>query len=128
MAHEIDTHVGQRIRAERILAGHSQMELGAQIGVKFQQVQKYETGANRVSASKLWLVAEFLDRPIESFFPSSEVNAFQKMVGFSDKDLRLFRMILSLSESQKSAVMNLVDQMVDPFRPVSREKDGDGDA
>lgn len=111
MAHPIDAHVGQRIRAERILAGKSQMEIGAHIGVKFQQVQKYETGANRVSASKLWLIAEYLDRPVESLFPSEEVETEQILTRFRENDLRLLRMITSLSHNQRLAVLNLVDQM-----------------
>lgn len=54
----IDAHVGARIRERRKSMGMTQTDLGNAIGVKFQQIQKYETGANRVSASKLFLMAE----------------------------------------------------------------------
>lgn len=56
----VDVHVGRRVRHMRILKNLTQEELGERIGVSYQQVQKYETGANRVSASKLyWIAAEF---------------------------------------------------------------------
>jgi transcriptional regulator with XRE-family HTH domain len=108
MTHPIDTHVGHRIRAERILAGQSQMELGAQIGVQFQQVQKYETGANRVSASKLWLIAASLDRPVAAFFPSDHSGIGRREESVSSEDLRLLGKIKRLNESQKSAILALV--------------------
>ena len=56
----IDTRVGARVRELRKGARLSQTELGEKIGVTFQQVQKYENGSNRISASKLWLIAQTL--------------------------------------------------------------------
>jgi len=64
----IDGHVGARIRQRRKTMGLSQTELATEIGVKFQQVQKYETGANRVSASRLFLIAETLQVDLGYFF------------------------------------------------------------
>jgi transcriptional regulator with XRE-family HTH domain len=64
----VDTLVGQRIRAKRLSASMSQAELGRAIGVRFQQVQKYESGVNRVSASRLWAIAEVLDVHVSHFF------------------------------------------------------------
>ncbi|MEY8842737.1 helix-turn-helix domain-containing protein, partial [Cribrihabitans sp. XS_ASV171] len=57
---EVDVTVGQRIKARRMALGMSQADLGDAVGVRFQQVQKYESGANRVSASRLWSIAEVL--------------------------------------------------------------------
>ncbi|WP_306150701.1 helix-turn-helix domain-containing protein [Roseovarius sp. MMSF_3281] len=68
MTHEVDKHVGKQIRARRHVLGLTQTELAEAIGVKFQQVQKYETGANRVSASKLFLMAETLQVEIAYFW------------------------------------------------------------
>jgi transcriptional regulator with XRE-family HTH domain len=68
MTHPIDAHVGKRIRHLRWRLGITQMLLASRIGVKFQQVQKYETGANRISASRLWEVSKALDVPISYFF------------------------------------------------------------
>lgn len=64
----IDVHVGQRMRQRRALLGMSQSVLGDAIGLTFQQVQKYERGANRVSGSRLFDLGRALDVPIEYFF------------------------------------------------------------
>lgn len=64
----VDIHVGNRLRMARTLAGMSQTALGEAIGVSFQQVQKYETGGNRISASRLWRLAAVLGTPVSSFF------------------------------------------------------------
>ncbi|MBI1208437.1 MAG: helix-turn-helix domain-containing protein [Azospirillum sp.] len=64
----IDAHVGSRVRLRRTLLGMSQEKLGEAIGLTFQQVQKYERGANRISASKLWQLSQVLDVPVSFFF------------------------------------------------------------
>lgn len=64
----VDVHIGGRIRARRKAIGVSQEQLATRLGIAFQQVQKYEHGANRVSASKLYDVAKVLDVPIAYFF------------------------------------------------------------
>ncbi|MBI1682253.1 helix-turn-helix domain-containing protein [Caulobacter hibisci] len=66
--HPVDRHVGALIRAHRRAAGVSQEDLAKAIGLTFQQVQKYETGENRISASKLVEVARTLDVPIAALF------------------------------------------------------------
>jgi len=68
----IDVHVGQRLRARRNICGVSQESLGDQVGITFQQIQKYENGANRISASRLWQFANILDCPVEFFFGGLE--------------------------------------------------------
>lgn len=68
MAHPVDVNVGKRIRHRRWLVGMTQQQLAEQVGIKFQQIQKYETGANRVSASRLWDISEALDVPVSFFF------------------------------------------------------------
>lgn len=68
MAHPVDVHVGQRIRHRRWLLGVTQQHLAEKVGIKFQQIQKYETGANRVSASRLWDIGEALDVDVSFFF------------------------------------------------------------
>ncbi|AVM74531.1 helix-turn-helix domain-containing protein [Magnetospirillum gryphiswaldense] len=64
----IDTHVGARLRLRRTLMGLSQTELAKSVGLTFQQVQKYESGANRISASRLYHISEALDVPVSFFF------------------------------------------------------------
>ncbi len=64
----VDVHVGARLRVRRTLLGMSQTTLGDAIGLTFQQVQKYERGSNRISASRLFALSRVLDVPIEYFF------------------------------------------------------------
>lgn len=77
--HPVDVHVGQRVKLRRTLMGMTQGKLGECIGLTFQQIQKYERGANRVSASKLWQLGNVLDVPVTYFFdemPDSVREAF----------------------------------------------------
>lgn len=74
--HVVDVHVGARLRLGRRLGKLSQDVLGQAAGVTFQQVQKYEGGANRISASALHAFARRLDRPIDWFFEGLEAPAF----------------------------------------------------
>jgi len=71
MPHPIDVMVGKRIRLRRVQLGLSQTELGQKLGVTFQQIQKYENGANRVSCSRLYETSVALEVPISFFFMDS---------------------------------------------------------
>ena len=66
--HPVDIYVGERVRYFRELKGMTQQQLSKQIGVRFQQVQKYESGANRTSASRLFLICEAFDITLLEFF------------------------------------------------------------
>lgn len=68
VANPVDIHVGQRIRQRRVLLGISQEKLAETMGMTFQQVQKYERGKNRVSASRLYQLSHILDVNISYFF------------------------------------------------------------
>jgi len=68
VTHSVDIHVGSRLRALRRRRGISQEHLASKLGVSFQQIQKYEKGANRISASSLFEAAEALDVSIMDFF------------------------------------------------------------
>jgi len=70
----VDVHVGGRIRTRRLLIGMNQEALAQALGLTFQQVQKYEGGANRVSASRLSQIAEILGVPIAYFFLGLETD------------------------------------------------------
>ena len=65
-----DPYIGAQIRAARLERGMSQAALGDALGVSFQQIQKYEKGANRISAGCLFELAEFLEKPLQWFFPA----------------------------------------------------------
>lgn len=66
--HPVDIHVGSRVRMRRTLLGMSQEKLGDALALTFQQVQKYERGANRVGSSRLYEISQILDVPISFFF------------------------------------------------------------
>ena len=66
--HPVDVHVGGRLRIRRTLLGLSQTALGEALGLTFQQVQKYERGANRMGSSRLYDIARILDVPVRYFF------------------------------------------------------------
>lgn len=84
----VDIHVGTRLRLRRNLMGMSQEQLGKACGLTFQQIQKYERGANRMGASRLFQFARLLDVPVSYFFDDvrGERVAVHPSVGFAEKD------------------------------------------
>ena len=74
-AHRVDVHAGKQLQARRTLCGLSQSELAEQFGITFQQLQKYETGANRISASRLWQAGKVLGVPVSYFFTGLDGEA-----------------------------------------------------
>ncbi len=79
----IDVHVGARLRQRRTLLGMTQTTLGGSLGVSYQQMQKYESSATRISASRLFALARLLDVPIQYFFDDmpTEVATTSPVVG-----------------------------------------------
>jgi transcriptional regulator with XRE-family HTH domain len=73
--HPVDIHVGSRVRMRRTLLGMSQEKLGEALGLTFQQVQKYERGANRIGSSRLFEISRILDVPIAFFFDEMESSS-----------------------------------------------------
>lgn len=71
-AHPVDVHVGGRVRLRRVFLGYSQEKLANALGLTFQQIQKYERGANRISASKLYELSRILSVPVTYFFEGVE--------------------------------------------------------
>lgn len=78
----VDRHVGNRVRMRRLLVGMSQEKMGELLGITFQQVQKYEKGSNRVSASRLYQIARILGVPIQFFY--DELQPEQPDGGFKE--------------------------------------------
>ncbi len=82
----IDIHVGSRVRLRRQLLRMSQETLGEELGVTFQQVQKYEKGTNRIGASRLWHIAEIMAVSIQFFFDGIEHEAPNMIRGVSENN------------------------------------------
>jgi transcriptional regulator with XRE-family HTH domain len=87
----VDVHVGYRIRLRRTLLGLSQQKLGQELGITFQQVQKYENGANRIGASRLWDVSRILNCSMPFFFegmPEATASASPRNLTREHLDIR----------------------------------------
>lgn len=80
----IDVHVGGRVRLRRMLVGLSQEKLGEQLGLTFQQVQKYEKGSNRISASRLYEIGQILGVPVQFFFENMAEASADAAPGFAE--------------------------------------------
>lgn len=122
MAHPVDVHVGKRVRHRRWLTGMTQQQLAEQVGIKFQQIQKYETGANRVSASRLWDIAEALDVPVNFFFDglegagddaATEKTAMPVDLMGDKEALDLVRSYYSIPENQRRRLFELARVLSD---------------
>ena len=100
-ANPVDLHVGKRLKEARLLHGFSQEGLAREMGITFQQVQKYEKGLNRIGASRLWDLAQVLGEPINYFFnemdETDQNQSPRKITLLRDNDggFKLDEMILS---------------------------------
>lgn len=108
----INSVVGERIRKRRLALGMTQTDLAERINVRFQQVQKYENGLNRVAASRLWQIALALEVPVNYFFESvKEAETPQQSAGISVSKRRIRELVdlfADLPDAQQSAVMSFL--------------------
>ncbi len=115
MKHPVDLHVGQRLRHRRWLVGMTQQQLASAVGIKFQQIQKYESGANRISASRLYDLANALQVPVSFFFDGLETTAGHDSEGdhidpavLADKEtMDLIRAYYGLEEGPRRRLLEL---------------------
>ncbi|MGJ8625786.1 MAG: helix-turn-helix domain-containing protein [Sulfitobacter sp.] len=122
MAHKVDVHVGKRIRQRRWLTGMTQQGLADLVGIKFQQIQKYETGANRVSASRLWDIADALDVQVSFFFEGLKTDEEDNLADdaavpsdlMGDKEaMDLVRSYYAIPENQRRRLFELARVLSD---------------
>jgi transcriptional regulator with XRE-family HTH domain len=120
MTHPVDVHVGKRVRHRRWMAGMTQQQLAERVGTKFQQVQKYETGANRISASRLWDVAAALGVPVSFFFEGLSAKEKESAGSalpadvFADKEaLELVRSYYLIPDNQRRRLFELARVLSD---------------
>ena len=117
-ASEVDTIVGERIRRRRILAGLTQDQLGEALGVSYQQIQKYETGANRVSAGRLYEIAKILQSDVSLFFEGLDETAEAEPLGHGGKNRSTIELVRNFgaidNPSIRSAVSGLVKSIAKP--------------
>jgi transcriptional regulator with XRE-family HTH domain len=112
----VDAFVGQRLREARLLAGLSQTELGSSVGVTFQAVQKYESGENRLSASRLLAAAKLLGKPVSFFFDElTEGEPAGDPTALTAKEIRLLRYYRSIgSDDMRNWLLKLAKNLGEP--------------
>src|SRR4051812_33408061 len=117
----IDIHLGRRLRRRRRLLGLTQQQLAGACGVRFQQIQKYECGANRISAARLWQLSEALEVPVAYFYdglsglmeaPKAEVAEVGNGEVLGRKEtLDLIRAYYQLSERPRRRLLDLAKSL-----------------
>ncbi len=119
MKHPVDVHVGKRVRHRRWMVGMTQQQLAERVGIKFQQIQKYETGMNRISASRLWDISEALTVPVGFFFEGLDGDDAAVSDGLpadimADKEaLELVRSYYAIPETQRRRLFELARVLSD---------------
>lgn len=118
MLNNIDVHVGHRLRIRRRLLSMTQVELGERIGVKFQQIHKYETGKNRISASRLWETAAALNVKVGYFFEGLDFTPSQSEQRSIETDITkyrdtndLMRVISRMDRNQRNLLQHLFETL-----------------
>ena len=110
----VDIHVGKRVRERRLSLGMSQADLGEYLRLTFQQIQKYERGANRISASKLWALSNFFEVPIEWFFDGlGKAGKGQKDVMTKPETRQFVRYYSACPESTRNHLRALIRATAD---------------
>ena len=120
MTHPVDTHVGKRVRHRRWMVAMTQQQLADKVGIKFQQIQKYETGMNRISASRLWDISEALGVSVSFFFEGLGDSATETDESLAASDiladkeaLQMVRSYYAIPENQRRRLFELARVLSD---------------
>ena len=119
MKHSIDIHVGWRVRERRSLLRMTQQQLGEKTGISYQQIMKYETGANRIGASRMWDIAAAMEVPVSFFFEGLDGQApdtgMVRGDPLTDKEaLNLVRTYHAIPKNQRRHLFNLAYALAEP--------------
>ena len=109
----VDIHVGSRVRLRRTLLGMSQEKLGKALGLTFQQVQKYERGANRIGSSRLFQLSRILDVPVSFFFDEMAPETTRKADGMAEENRQVFE-VDKLSRRETLELVRAYYKISDP--------------
>lgn len=118
MADETDLHVGKRLRRRRRLLGMTQQDLAGMVGVRFQQIQKYECGANRITSSRLYELSKALNVSVQYFFdgmldaahgarPANDADSIEGDILSQKETLELVRAYYRLGERPRKRLLEL---------------------
>jgi len=112
-AAKIDQQVGDRIRRRRTLLGYTQEQLAEALDISYQQIQKYETGANRVSAGRLYQIAQRLEAPVSYFFDGLGVDfEAETAQGSSGSNRATIELVRNFNQITDASVRNSVAALV----------------
>jgi len=109
MAHPVDIHVGKRIKEIRTIRGLTQSNVADHLGISFQQLQKYETGANRVSASRMFELSKLLNITPSFFFEGLEGQNYDSM---PPMDMETARIASALSSIKNKKLKNRINTLI----------------
>jgi transcriptional regulator with XRE-family HTH domain len=111
MGDDIDVHIGKRVRRRRRLLGLTQEQLAGACGVRFQQIQKYECGANRISAARLWRLSRALEVPVGYFFDGLDEAAEAPVARTNDESVDLIRTYYQLGERPRRRLLDMAKSL-----------------
>lgn len=118
LARRVDAHVGERIRSRRTSLGLTQEHLARSLDISYQQVQKYETGANRVSAGRLFELARVLDSQVSYFFDGLDETSSAQPLDHGGKNRSTIELVRHFSTIEdpnvRAAVSGLVKSIASP--------------
>ena len=112
LAKRVDEYVGEQIRRRRTVLGLTQEQLASALKISYQQVQKYETGANRVSAGRLFEIAQHLDVGVAYFFDGVEPDMSGRVLPHGGRSRTTIELVRNFSEISDPAVRNAVASLV----------------
>lgn len=124
--HPVDKHVGRRVCEKRLALGYNQSDLGRALGLTFQQIQKYEKGVNRISASKLFDIARFFKVDVGYFFEglaegapgvAEEGAAYEHDFPSTRQTIEIARLAPRLSNRRQRLALELIREMLDTPEP-----------
>ena len=112
LAKRVDEYVGEQIRRRRTVLGLTQEQLASALKISYQQVQKYETGANRVSAGRLFEIAQHLDVGVAYFFDGVEPDMSGRVLPHGVRSRTTIELVRNFSEIRDASVRNAVASLV----------------
>ena len=121
IATRVDEYVGERIRMRRTELGLTQEELAAALKISYQQVQKYETGANRVSAGRLFEIAQRLQVDMAYFFSGLEQKPDSKPMEHGGKNRSTIELVRNFSEIEDNTIRTAVAGLIKSIAQRSKE-------
>lgn len=112
LAKRVDAHVGERIRERRAMLGLTQEHLASALNISYQQVQKYETGANRVSAGRLYEIARKLDVSVSYFFENMDESAEPTPLEHGGKNRSAIELVRNFAEIRDPQIRAAIGGLV----------------